>query len=79
MTIRENIAAYIEGLANEKIPDHSLNLFEAGLLTSLDILDLISFIETTFHLSISDDDVSMDTFGSIDGITGLVEKKQKTS
>ncbi len=74
MNIRETVEKYIQRLTNEADLDHSMNLFESGNLTSLDVLDLISFIEETFALSISDDDISMDSFGSINGIVGLVER-----
>ena len=74
MEATEKIAEYITELTNENITDHSMNLFESGLLTSLDVLDLISFIEKTFDFQISEEDVSMESFGSINGIVGLVEK-----
>lgn len=74
MTVRDQVAQYIGGLAHEDIPDHSMNLFESGILTSLDVLDIICFIEDTFKVDISDDDVDMQSFGSINGIVHLVEK-----
>lgn len=74
MTIRDRISSYIKGVTNEKIDDHSTNLFENGLLTSLDVLDIISFIENAYDFEVSGDDVDMDSFGSIDGIVNLVER-----
>ena len=74
--VRETIANYIEALANESILDHSSNLFEAGVLTSLDVLSLVAFIEETFRLEISGDDVDMDTFGTIDGLVGMLTAMQ---
>ena len=74
MTIRESVAQYIQELANEDISDHSTDLFGNGFLTSLDVLDLIAFVEDTFELEISGDDVDMESFGSIDGIVGLVKR-----
>lgn len=74
MTVRENVVHYIKELTNENISDHSINLFENGILTSLDVLDLISFIEKTFSLTISGDDIDMESCGTINGIVNLVEK-----
>ena len=74
MTIRESVSNYIRGLTNETISDHSRNLFADGLLTSLDVLDLISFIEDTFDFQIEADDADMESFGTIDGIVNLIQK-----
>ncbi|MBN2535785.1 MAG: hypothetical protein JXB88_23095 [Spirochaetales bacterium] len=74
MTVRENVLLYIEELTNEKISNHEMNLFENNLLTSLDVLDLISFIEKNYDLQVAADDVDMESLGSIDGIVHLVEK-----
>lgn len=78
MSTRENIVSYVHSLTNENIADHSANLFENGLLTSLDVLDLISYIEKTFNLQISADDVDMESFGTINGIVSLVERLNKS-
>ena len=74
--VRETMAGYIETLTNERITDHSSNLFESGVLTSLDVLSLVAFIEDTFLLQISGDDIDMDTFGTIDGLVGMVTAMQ---
>lgn len=76
MSYRDKINNYVIELTGEKVLDHSINLFEHGLLTSLDVLDLITFIEKTFNLKIPEDDISMESFGSINGIVTLVEKLQ---
>ncbi len=76
--IRETIGSYICQLANEDNLDHSMNLFERNVLTSLDVLDIIGFIETTFSIDFSDDDIDAESFGSINSIVCLIERlKQK--
>lgn len=78
MTIKEKLEKYILKLTNESSIDHDLNLFDSNLLTSLDALDLISFIEETFNISISEDDISMENLGSINSMLTMVERlKQK--
>ena len=76
MTARDAIVDYIEGISNEKGFDHSSNLFEAGLLSSLDVLSLVAFIEQTFGLEISGDDIDIDSFGTVDGLVSLIDAKQ---
>lgn len=77
MAIEDIIVGYIKELKNEKDIDPSINLFETGILTSLDVLDLISFVENTFKLSLESDDIEMDSFGSIKNIAKLVERNAK--
>jgi acyl carrier protein len=76
MSVRDTIVGYIEGISNEKGFDHSVNLFECGVLTSLDVLSLVAFIEDTFALEISGDDIEMESFGTIDGLVAMVTMKQ---
>jgi methoxymalonate biosynthesis acyl carrier protein len=76
MNVRDTIVGYIEGIAHDTDFDHSTNLFESGLLTSLDVLSLVAFIEETFALEISGDDIEMESFGTVDGLVALVTMKQ---
>ncbi|MEK3903799.1 MULTISPECIES: acyl carrier protein [unclassified Paenibacillus] len=73
----EDVSAYIQKITNEDIQDRSANLFELGLLTSLDVLDIISYLENNFGIELSDEDVDMHHFGTIDGLVSLVERKTK--
>jgi acyl carrier protein len=77
MTVRDAIAGYIEDISNERGFDHSSNLFESGLLTSLDVLSLVAFIEDTFAVAIAGDDIDMDSFGTVDGLVALITAKQR--
>lgn len=78
MTIKEKLEKYILELTNESRIDHDLNLFDSNLITSLDVLDLFSFIEETFDISLSEDDIDMENLGSINSMVTMVERlKQK--
>ena len=74
--MREIIVEYISNLSNESNLDPSLNLFENGYISSLDILDIICFIEETFNIAIGDDELGMDNFSTIDRMVSYIEKKQ---
>ncbi|MDH3457525.1 MAG: phosphopantetheine-binding protein [Gemmatimonadota bacterium] len=73
MNVRTQVERYIAELTNTQDIDPSVNLFESGHLTSLDALELLSFIETTFEISILGDDISVENLGSIDSIVRYVE------
>jgi methoxymalonate biosynthesis acyl carrier protein len=71
--IRTRIHEYVEELAKEDDIDPSINLFDAGLLTSVHVLDLIACLEETFKISISPDDLSVENFASIDAMVSYTE------
>lgn len=76
MSVRDTVAAYIEKISHERDFDHSSNLFENGLLTSLDVLSIVSFIEERFNLVITGDDMDMASFGTVDGLVSMITAMQ---
>lgn len=54
-----------------------VNLFETGLLASIDVLNIIAFLEAEFEIKIKDSDVSLDNLGSIDKIVKMVQSYLK--
>ena len=73
MSVRDKVEKFILELSNESSINHSINLFENSYLSSLDVLDLLCFIEETYDIVVSDDDLGMDNFGSIDRIVNYIE------
>jgi len=65
---------YISQLTNEIGIDHSVNLFEGGFLSSLDVLDLINFIEMKFDLKLSEDEMTIENLGTINNMVGMIER-----
>ncbi len=76
MTDKEIIKNYVLELSGVDHVNEEENLYEMGILNSLDILDIIAFIEETFKLSIVDNDVDMDNFNSINALEALIAKKK---
>lgn len=52
-------------------------LLEEGILDSLGILDLVSFLESEFSIQMSDDELLPENFQSIDCIAAFVQSKTK--
>ncbi len=52
------------------------NLFSAGVVDSLGILDLVTFLENEFHIEVSDEELTPEHFETIDGIVRFLEKKK---
>lgn len=52
------------------------NLIETGTIDSLGIMKLITYLEDTFSIRISDDELIPDNFQTIDAISTFVVNKQ---
>jgi acyl carrier protein len=48
---------------------------ESGLVDSLGILDLVSFLETEFSITVSDEDLLPENFQSLETVAEFVRKK----
>jgi acyl carrier protein len=74
MTALERIRDYITGRISVPLADDS-DFFELGLVDSLFALQLISFVEQEFSLSIEPDDLDIANFCSIDALNAFVSTK----
>jgi len=50
-------------------------LIENGVLTSLQTVELVMFLEDRFDITVEDEELDEENFGSIDSIAGLVASK----
>ncbi|MFA1820373.1 acyl carrier protein [Virgibacillus oceani] len=60
--------------------DHQLrddeDLFSTGYVNSLFAMQLVMFIEQEFHIQLSNDELDLSNFKSIDTISNFLEQKQ---
>ena len=66
-------------LARKQQIKDSNNLLESGVLDSLGVLDLVSFVEQEFFVHVTDDELVPENFESIDRIAAFIETKSSTS
>ena len=59
----------------DKLNDNT-NFFEESIIDSTGILELVCFVEETYNLTISDDEIVEQNFSSVNNVTTFVEKKQ---
>jgi acyl carrier protein len=52
--------------------DESENLLAAGIIDSLGILRLVSFVEEKFGIEVPDEDVTLDNFNSVKAMSDYV-------
>lgn len=59
----------------EKKVDEKASLLNTGVIDSTGVLELISFIETSYGIKFADEDLVADNFDSIEKITKFVSQK----
>jgi len=76
----ENAAAEIQGWLRENVtggrdisPDEPL--IENGVLTSLQTVELVTFLEERFDIVVEDEEFDEENFGSVEAIASLVASK----
>jgi acyl carrier protein len=78
-TIRDQVREFIQDIANSKgvssFSDQE-SLIENGIVDSLSIFRLVSFLEDKFRIRIADEEISNDNLRSIEMIEQLILSKQ---
>lgn len=74
--IREFIQNEIVQQTLEKPLDDNDQLVESGIVDSLGIMSLLSFLEEEFSIQIPSEDLSPENFASVATITTLVERQR---
>jgi acyl carrier protein len=59
--------------------DEQANLFEAGVLDSLQLVGMIGFIESEFECSLDYDELTEDNLGTLAAILAMIERKRAAS
>jgi len=54
---------------------HDASLLDAGIIDSTGVLELVSFLETTFSIEVQDDEMLPENLDSIRAITSYVSRK----
>ena len=73
--IKTKIKKFISRHTKEEISD-DYNFFTAGLIGSLAAVEMISFIEHEFKVTVGNDDLDLANFNSLNAIAEFVTRKQ---
>lgn len=78
-TVRDQIREFVQSLASAKgiasFTDQEA-LLESGIIDSLSIFRLVSFLEDTFRVRIGDQEITNENLKNVDTIEQLVLSKQ---
>ena len=76
-SIESTLTSYFNeelGINAVGIEDHGKRLFSDGHLDSMDILNLVAFIEASFGIRVNALDISVDNFDRLSSIVSYVEQ-----
>jgi len=71
VVLKEYIREELMNGSNSEL-DESENLLAAGIIDSLGILRLVSFVEEKFGIEVPDEDVTIDNFQSVKSMSDYV-------
>jgi len=72
--VRAQLLAYVTSLVGAE-PGPDEDYFEQGLVSSLVALELVTFVEHRFGLSVEVEDLDLDHFRTVNRLTGFVLAK----
>lgn len=75
---REQIRSFILQkfpAARKRAFDDDVALLTSGIVDSLGMLDLVAFLEESFSISLSDDELSPENFASVRHLASFVQRK----
>jgi acyl carrier protein len=74
-TIMAKIREFLGQFISDTDIDPNLNLFESGLVTSLFAMQLLLFVEQEFGIQVTNDDLDVKNFRSLNAVTDFVVRK----
>ncbi len=72
--LRSFIAAAFKGYE----PGDDEDIFETGHVDSMFAMELLTFVEGTFRITVETDDLELDNFRTIERLAMLVDRKRRT-
>jgi methoxymalonate biosynthesis acyl carrier protein len=74
--VRDFLKSNQEALSDDLTLEDDDNFFELGFVDSTFAINLVCFVETEFNISVSDEDLDLLNFSTINRITQFVEGKK---
>lgn len=75
-TVKKFILENILFEDDENVLDYDDSFLEKGIIDSTGVLELVSFIEEEFNISVSDDELVPENLDSVNKLAGFIDKKR---
>lgn len=69
--------AEAKGISAGDLPSTDSSLLVSGILDSVMMVEMVTFLESSFQISIGDEDLMPDNFETLGSIAAFVELKQR--
>ena len=80
MEIRDKLFEYLSQInhfkGNSQLPTDDYKLMDSGVITSIEIINLVEFLESTFEISVSVSEATAENFQSINTLKSFIERKK---
>lgn len=80
MSVKQQIKTYVAEnfifSSNGFDLDEDESFLDAGVVDSLGVLELVTFVEETFTIQVADDEIVPDNFDSVNNMSAYIERKQ---
>ncbi len=73
--IKETLRTFIGGFVRSKEFKDSDNIFDAGFVNSMFVMQLILFIEKQYSLTVDNADLELKNFSSVDAMRNFITNK----
>ena len=78
MSIEEQLLEYFKENGGEEV-ELETPLVEDGIIDSMGVIELISFIKTTYNIEIDMDDLTIDNFATVNDIMNFILLKREAA
>lgn len=76
-TIKQYIVTEIMHELDQNVLDNEATLIEGGIIDSMSLIELVNFIEKTFGIRITEEDLDIDNFKTVNALADFVNIKMQ--
>ncbi len=73
--IKDNVRRFIQRFVSGKDFKDDTNIFEKGMVNSLFAMQLVSFVEKEYDITVENEDIDMENFKDVNSIVKMIESK----
>jgi len=77
--LKKYIVTEIMHELDPSVLDNETALIEEGVIDSMSLIELVHFIEKHFLVTISEDELDIDNFKTVNALSDFIKKKMKMS
>ena len=76
---RQKIKTFLARIFHDYDLGDDEDIFTTGYVNSMFAMELVTFVEKEFHITVEDDDLELENFRTVNNIAGMIERKRLAS